>query len=312
MRGNLTTIICSLAFLLISRWTFAATVAPSAIELSGSRGEMVPGTFTIINSQASEQEYFLGTLGFSAKDDSGAPQFFRSSPSQEDELPQWIMLPSSSIVVPAQSTGDVPFQVAIPDDIASGGYYAAITISPAPADVVAANGAILEAKTAILVFLTVEGETEESLALLDFTASGERFDLPFAIFRYRLQNQGNVHVKPEGALTLTGVFGQTMASLDANEAGGRVLPGSTRTFEVRPKSVPQSWYEIVSYQLRYLAIGPVIARLDLSYGDTGQTISSELTLWVFPWQLFVTIALLAGVIILPLRGRSKRGTSHHQ
>lgn len=311
MRRNLTTIICSLACLLIPGWMYAVTVAPSAIELSDARGETMSSMFTIINPQASEQEYFLGTMGFSAKDDSGAPQFFAVE-GQDDALAQWIVFPSASIVVPAQSTGDVSFQVAIPDDIASGGYYAAITISPAPADVVAANGAILEAKTAILVFLTVEGETDESLALLDFTASGERVDLPFAIFRFRLQNQGNVHVKPEGTLTLTGLFGQTLLTLSANPAQGRVLPDSTRTFEVRPTNVPQSWYEIVSYQMSHLAIGPVTARLNLSYGDTGETISSELTLWVFPWQLFVTIALLAGIIILPLRGRSKRRTSHHQ
>lgn len=311
MRGTLTTILCSLAFLLIPGWTLAATVAPSAIELSGARGETMSSMFTIINPQANEQEYFLGTMGFTAKDDSGAPQFFPAD-GQDDPLPRWMTFSSSSVVVPAQSTGDVSFQVAIPDDIASGGYYAAITISPAPADVVATNGAILEAKTAILVFLTVKGETEESLALLDFTASGERFDLPFAIFRFRLQNQGNVHVKPEGTLTLTGVFGQIMASLDANEAGGRVLPGSTRIFEVRPTNVPQNWYEIVSYQMSHLAVGPVTAQMNLSYGDTGETISSELTLWVFPWQLFVTTALLAGVIILPLRGRSKRSISHYQ
>ena len=307
MRRSIQFSIWFLATLLIPFLVSAATVAPLAIEIAGDRGETISSTFSIINTEAFDREYYLGMMGFLPKDDSGAPQFF-SALEQTDGFTRWVVFPSESVVVPAQSKADVHFTIAIPDDAVSGGYYAAITVSPAPADVVVSNGAIIQAKTAILLLLTVEGETVESLALLDFTSLGEEFDLPFGTFRYRLQNQGNVHVMPTGTVTLTGVFGQQIGSIDANPADGRVLPSSTRVFEVKYEETFSGWFDTVAYQLQHLTIGPVTATLDISYGNA-QSIQSEIRFWVIPWQFLITIVVLAGIAYLPFRARLKKTDS---
>lgn len=283
----------------------AFALSPSSLELSAKRGETISSSITILNTQEMDTEYYVDVMGFQPKDDSGTPEFYTPETGSH-ELANWILFPNNSFVVPALSASEVPFKVVVPDDVASQGYFAAITVSPAPADIVATNGAIIEAKTASLVFLTVEGETQEQLALLDFTSSGGAADLPFRSYVYRVQNQGNVHVTPVGSIVLTGIFGQTITGLNIDPEQGRVLPDSTRAFEVRQENPLATWYDTVAYQLSHLAIGPVTATLDLSYGEAG-SIQSSISFWLFPWQLMVTIlGLLIALFILNQYLRRKR------
>lgn len=282
----------------------AASLSPSAIEISSSRAEVAESTFTIFNTGASEQTYFLDLLAFEPGGEDGTPLFTPEKTSQSEFL-SWINFPVREVLVPAVSKVEVPFRVAIPDDIAAGSYYGAITVSTAPTDVVAANGATVEAKTAILVFLTVEGETVEKLELLDFTFEQAGSALPFGIFRYRLQNQGNVHLTPAGEIRLTGLFGQMIASVDANEAQGRVLPSSTRTYEVVLGPEETSWLDRAGYQLKHLLFGPVTAELVLTYGQD-ETITSQVAMQVIPTELLVILGGGLLVLVLLFKKRQTR------
>ncbi len=280
--------------LLVPSSVSAFALSPSSLELTGKRGETVISSITILNTQNVDTEYYIGLMGFQPKDDTGAPEFYTTETGSY-ELANWILFENDSFVVPALSASEVSFKVVVPDDVLSQGYFAAITVSPAPSDVVASNGAIIEAKTAALVFLTVQGETEERLELLDFVSSGsgDVFDLLTRRYEFRLQNQGNVHVTPAGTIRLTGFFGQTVLEYDANHEDGRVLPSSTRKFSVvEEEGNSMSWYNTVAFQMSHLAIGPVTATLDLTYGESG-TIQSSLSFWLFPWQLMVTLLGLA-------------------
>ena len=291
MSTRIPTIICALTLLLSPLIGRAAAISPSTFELSSVRGQEVEASFAILNTSASEQVYFLDLLEFTPTEETGTPQFAQKD--SEDGLTSWIHFPIEEIPVPAQSRVDVPFNILVPDDVPSGGYYASITVSTAPTDVVATNGAIIEARTAILLFLTNEGETVESLQLLDFTGDQNQTTLPYGTFTFRLQNQGNVHVTPSGVIRLRGMFGNTIATLDANSAEGRVLPASTRAFTVEYQE-EASFMEAVGFQLSHLIMGPVTAELTLSYGMEG-AIATQTAFWVFPWQL---ISVLVGGVLL--------------
>jgi len=297
-------ITCALASVLSPAVTFAAAVSPSVIELSASRGEDLDSTFTILNTGASEQMYFLDLLAFEPDGEDGTPVFTSQEASQNEFL-SWINFPVREISVPATSKVDVPFQVVVPDDVVSGSYYGAITVSSAPTDVVASNGAIVEAKTAILVFMTVEGETVEKLELLDFMFEQTDSTLPFGTFRYRLQNQGNVHLSPMGEIILTGPLGQTIVKLDANESQGRVLPSSTRTYEVTLNPGDMSWIDRAGYQLRHLMFGPLTAELALTYGQS-KTVTSQTTIQMIPVELLSLLAVSVMLFALLLRKQKKQ------
>lgn len=264
----------------------AASLSPTLLEIDGSRGEVIDQTIQIINTQETEQMYFTGVLKFESSSDSSTPSFI---PYDEDHsgLPEWIHFPVSEIRVPARTRVDLPVQIVIPSDVNSGGYYAAITVSNAPSDVVATNGAIIEAKTAVLVLLTVSGDTRYKAGLLDFTSEqfGEVNTSIAGTYEYRIQNQGNVHIQPKGTIRFTDVFGRNLLEVDANEAIGRVLPGTTRTYSVE---VPES---------KIMAFGPVNVELDIDYGGT-ERLSENRTMWLWKPLVVVSVLLIICLVIV--------------
>jgi len=164
---------------------------------------------------------------------------------------------------------------------------------------------MIEAKTAILVFLTIEGETIEKLELLDFALEQTDASHPFGLFSFRIQNQGNVYLAPAGEIRLTGLFGQTIVELDANPTEGRVLPGSTRTFTVVYESPDTSWLQTAGYQLRHLAMGPVTAELQLVYGADGR-MEATWSFWMFPSELINVVLVVVAIFLLVFLRKRKR------
>lgn len=294
---------CAAVLVLMPGVSQALSVAPAIIELSGSRGEVIETSITLINTSTAEQIYYLGTLKFIPREESGAPQFI---PKEIDHsgLPEWIAPFSDAVRVPARSKADVPITIAIPSDVNSGGHYAAVTVSEAPSQIVATNGARIQATTAVLLLLTVEGEATQKAALLDFTSpmAGVVSDTTYASFEYRLQNQGNVHISPVGNVTLSGLFGQTISMANANSEDGRILPGATRTYKGEVGEEAEGFMQKATTQLSQLAIGPVTATLDVEYGESGETVQSQFRFWVFPWQLLVSLTVLVIALVLIIRG----------
>ena len=281
----------------------ASAISPAVVELRSSRGETIESVFTILNAGASEQMYFLDLLSFESSGEDGTPAFVPEQTSRNAFL-SWIDFPVHEVLVPARSKVEVPFRVIVPDDVASGSYYGAITVSTAPSEVVSSNGATIEAKTAVLVFLTVEGETIERLELLDLALERKDASHPFGLFSFRVQNQGNVHLAPTGQIRLTGLFGQAIVELDANPTEGRVLPGSTRTFTVAYEPADMSWLQTAGYQLRHLAMGPVTAELQLSYGTDGQ-IEATWSFWMIPGELISFVLAIVAVLLVVFHRKLK-------
>ncbi len=278
----------------------AAAVSPATLDLAGNRGEVVSSTFTIINTQSSAQTYYLDTLSFSAKNNSGEPLF--SSVKSNDELSKWIQLPSTQIDVPPRSKIDVPFSIHIPADAASQSFQSAITVSDAPSEIVATNGAIIQAKTAILIFLTVNGALIKKGALLDFLSDikGLRSNLD-QTFTYRIQNQGNVYFVPTGTITLKDVFGRSIYEIKTNTDKSRVLPNSTRSFSTTIDDASHGWIQTIRNQARVFTIGPVTSVLQLNLGEGFKPIQATTSFWYFPFQLLLTCL---SVIVLVIVGYS--------
>jgi len=299
-------IACAGILLLTPLVSFGASISPSLIELEGTQEELLESSITIINADSADQTYYLDTIMFTANDETGSPQFI-SKDQEYSGLATWIEFSSDVVTVPAGSKGEVPFEVFVPDTADAGGYYAAITVSNAPEDVVATNGAIIEAKTAVLILLSIEGDTTVAAELLDFTQTEfASRSLVEGTYQYRIQNQGDVHILPTGSILLKDMFGRTLASVDANQAEGRVLPGTTRTYNVEIESSAQGWLETISAQMQSMAIGPISAVLSLEYGEE-QTLNAQIdTFWIIPWQLLSTLIGILVLLMLAYRvGRRK-------
>lgn len=283
----------------------AAAVSPATLDLVGNRGETVASMFTVINAQPTEQTYYLDTLSFTAKDNSGEPQF--ANKKTTDELAKWIQFDSDHIVIPAQSKVDVPFTIHVPADASSGSFQSAVTVSSAPSEVVATNGAVVEAKTAILVFLTVNGDTIKKAALLDFTSSAKGTQSNFnQIFTFRIQNQGNVYFIPTGTIEMKDVFGRMIYQTQVNEDKSRVLPNLTRSFTASLVNHSQDWMQSIKDQASLFTIGPITSTLKLNLGDGFQPIQATTSFNYIPYQLLVTVLVVLLILFIGYYSLSKR------
>lgn len=300
---KLRVILISLILFALPHFMYAAAISPAMMDIEGARGETVTATFTVINTQGTDQTYYLDTLSFQAKDESGEPKFLTEETS--DNLSKWVSFPVDQIVVPARSKVDVPFTVQIPADVTSGSYHTAITVSSAPAEVVATNGAIIEAKTATLVFLLIKGETTKKVALLDFVSGGKWIQSNLRqTFTYRLQNQGNVYAIPEGQIVLRDLFGRELRSIDANEEKQRVLPATTRSFQATDQKVT-GFLDILSDQAKHFSLGPVTATLFVNFGDGFEPVHATTSFWYVPYQLILSVLLLASLLVIGYQTLSK-------
>lgn len=307
--SSLTILFCAAILLWMPSFANASALSPAIMEISAKRGEVIEQTFTIINSNIAEQTYYLEAIKFVSREDSGAPKFI---PYDVDHsgLAEWISLFSNSVRVPARSKGDVSFKIAIPDDIASGGYYAAITVSEAPQEIVATNGASIEAKTATLLLLTVEGDTNEKAVLLDFSVTDKSTSLLSGVYEYRIQNQGNVHVSPSGVVKVTDIFGRVVSTSNANESGSRVLSGTTRSFDGSIGTEDKTgFFNALKQQTSQFVVGPVTVSLDLKYGSGDQVLNEEVVFWVIPWQLIISVLILLIVGLVIFRVIRRKGTN---
>jgi hypothetical protein len=104
----------------------------------------------------------------------------------------------------------------------------------------------------------------------------------------KLENQGNILIRPRGPLTIESLFGGTVANIAVNETLAGVFPGTVRDFNF-------AWED------ESLGFGRYKAVLALSYeGNEGQkTIDASLVFWIFPLKIilpvigaFLTIILL--------------------
>ncbi len=301
---------CAVVLLWMPYRALAFAIAPTTLNLSGKRGETIEDSIAVINDGSAEQTFTLGALKF-APSESSTPSFI---PFETDHsgLPEWIAFPIKTVTIPASTKVDVPFAITIPQDVPSGTVYAAITVSASKSNDIATNGATISAKMASLLFVTVEGETIERLALLDFSATSATGlkSLEMArSFGFRVQNQGNVTSVPIGTITLVDAFGRTFASQPINEEHGRVLPMTTRSFSGSIGPNPVGFVETVRSQIANFAIGPVTATLTVVAGT--RTLTKSFVYWMVPLHLILTAAMAVAILLalwkLLSHGRDRLG-----
>jgi hypothetical protein len=203
-----------------------------------------------------------------------------------------------------EATVDVP--ISVPEGSSPGGYYGAVRFEPTEVD---EGNVSLTASVGSLFLITVPGDLEEGLQLVEFTAAKKGSNGRFFIggaediqISTRLENTGNIHVKPFGKVQITDRKGNVVEQYEFNNSEPRsnVLPDSTRKF-----------VDEIEYGNFF---GKYTATANLGYGSTGSLITASTTFWVIPvWLAVVAAGLLVAIIVAAfLIYRKLRQTRKHK
>lgn len=184
----------------------------------------------------------------------------------------------------------IPITIKIPQNAAPGGFYTSVLVSNAPSkesEATQGTGAKVVSRAGSLVFIRVNGEADEQGHIEDFRITPHHIiyqpgDLTFETL---FVNSGNVHLAPYGTISISNIFGKTVAN--ANVDAYFSLPHSTR-------------YRQITIDGKHL-IGRYTATvsLDKNYHNPtqkGERDSKTIVFWVIPWLLLISI--FAGLVVL--------------
>lgn len=279
----------------------AVTISPPLIEIEASRGQIINQTLKVRNEDAQPMTYYLKAERFIAAGEGGAAKFV----SGEDvDLASWISFPYPSLVVKGGETVEVPFVINVPDYAGPGGHYAAVFLSTLPPDTKNAPTQVsIATKIGSLVLVRIAGDVKENAELTEFATTSKSFNSLPVNFSLKVRNNGNIHIKPMGSITIKNLFGSEAAKIEVNQDAGNVLPDQVRKFDATwvkntAEQGATTFFGKYRQEKENYAFGKYTAEMNLVYGTAGKTMVASTSFWVIPWHVLAVNALILIVIII--------------
>jgi Na+-transporting methylmalonyl-CoA/oxaloacetate decarboxylase gamma subunit len=269
-------------------------VSPAIVELYATRGKTYTINLRAMNVTDGSLTYNLSVKDFTASGETGAPHVIDNSNLPETaSIKTWVSV-DSSFTLGSHKEKNVDATVNVPINAEAGGHYGILNFSGSAPNI-DTTGVGVTATTGVLFLIRVDGDIVEKADLASFFTSNSNghqnsfFESGPINFAIRIQNIGNVHVKPTGNIEVRDMFGNVAGNISVNGATppSNVLPKSIRRFDVK---MDKPWM-----------FGLYTANLALGYGTTGQAMTNTITFWVIPWKLVLIVLLIIAVIIYLLK-----------
>lgn len=247
-------------------------ISPTLIELPNNlvKGKTYTINVTVTNVTGSNLLYKTSVSDFGASGETGSPHIFiNTALTAASSIRTWVeAIPQFTLA--SHQSRTVTALITIPNNAEPGGHYGVLQFS-GTAPSINQTGVGLSASAGVLLLLRVEGAITEKASLASFyTSSTENgkessfFENGPAYFVVRIQNEGNIHVKPVGNIEVTDMFGGLVANLPINQSQSNVLPSSIRRFI--GAEVNKGWM-----------LGKYTANLTMGYGTSGQAITGTIS-----------------------------------
>ena len=269
----------------------ALEIGPTIINLKGDPGDTVKATISLRDVSPTKLIVTNQINDFTADGEDGVPKLLlNNEEAGPNSIIPWIK-PLPQFTLTPKQVQELDLVVNIPKTAAPGGYYGVIRFTGIPPEL-EDTGVALNASIGTLVFVRVNGDAKESVAIEEFSVNdggnpGWLFESTPLNFVLRLKNNGNVFESPEGKVTVTDMTGNAIGTLVFNQQKRNVLPTTIRKFEqpLDETVIGDKWL-----------FGQYKAVAEVAYGTKGETMKSELTFWVIPYRLIAAIVI--GLIAL--------------
>jgi hypothetical protein len=276
-------------------------VSPPTANYSGNRGTAVAGTIQVTNLTKQALTVNVGKENFVAQGEEGQVELVNNADPLYSLSP-WFYVDQNQMSIPGLGTAKLHYTIGIPANAEPGGRYGSITFSTIPPALNGgSSGASIMQTLGSLVFLRINGAAKEQLNVLTFqTTSGTTTSAKKDFFEYgpvnfitRIKNNGNVHERPTGTITIKNMLGITTATLSLDQH--YVIPTAIRR-----------WYNTLgTSQFNPLLFGPYTATLNASYAGN-KTITATTSFTVFPYKLvIIALVILLVLFLLIFKGRKR-------
>lgn len=265
-------------------------ISPPTFELAANAGDVLKNSLRVDNIVDIPLEVSVDARNFTALGEEGG---INLTPAEEDDysLASWISVTPEKVTIPAHESKTFEYTITVPQNASPGGRFGSIVFQTAPSTALSGqSGVAVSQEVGTLVFVKIAGDVTEKASVAGFTTLNNLHNKGPVDFDIRVKNDGNVHFKPKGTITISNFFGKQIATIPINEQN--VLPGAIRKMDA-------SWGSGMLF-------GRYNATLSLVYGKDGQVITASTAFWGFPYKLMgivLLILLLIGAALYPLRHR---------
>ncbi|MFA5029948.1 MAG: hypothetical protein WC518_04440 [Patescibacteria group bacterium] len=278
----------------------AFSVSPPIIETDLNPGQS--GLENLVLFNETEQEVFLNGYVETFRPRGEAGEVEVVPPAVSQQAVAWLKLPENSLSLKPGEEKTVPLIINVSKTAQVGGYYLAVMWETSLGPKKQTNQVQVSGRLGVLIFLRVEGAAKEEISLKDFRLAEKKqvFDRLPVGFVSRLENTGNVHLKPKGLIIIKSIFGVDEV-LPFNEEEKNIMPQSIRSFnndwvKAGDRAKAGGFWSELKAELGQFACGRFSAQLQAEYGPDHQKINSEkIYFWVLPWRLLLLAAI--GLII---------------
>lgn len=253
------------------------SVSPPTFEISANPGDIIENTVRIENISDFDIEIVLDKKDFLAIGNEGAVELVDDTGTFS--LSSWIEFTETGRTIASKKSALIPFRIKIPNNAEPGGHFASVLFRTVPAGTLSQSGSTLSQEIGALILLRIAGDTEESATISDFSTVKFSEYGPIT-FDLNVKNEGTVHVKPIGGVTVTNIFGKKVANIDV--VPKNVLPGANRKSQA-------------TWDTKYL-FGPYTATASLVYGTENKLMTSSTSFFVIPYKL--VLAVLAVLVVV--------------
>lgn len=173
-----------------------------------------------------------------------------SEPSNRTKLSEWITFPDGTeYTIEPNENVEIRIRVKVPKDAIGGGQYAAVMANIKPNNESGEASVQAQARIALQVYSTINGEITYKGALKAQSIAGFSFE-PIIKTSSTIENTGNADFEAKYHLTIKSVFGGDIAHEDTQEK--IVLPETTRIFEQSWGGAPALGIFNVSQEITYV------------------------------------------------------------
>ncbi len=254
------------------------TLIPATIEKPANPGDVLNEVLVVTNESTEDKEYFIYKKDIKGVETGGVPIFAEEGTEKTGyEITEWIAIPTEPIKVPANSSFELPIVITVPDTATPGSHFGGIFISAEPPKL-RETGAGVGYEVVSIISIRISGDVVDTARIRQFSTDKLLYSTKNVRFTAKIENQGNILIRPRGPMTITGMFGTKPETVLVNPSLAGVFPGTMRDIEI-------------PWTGEGLGFGKYEAVVALVYegGDGQKTIDATLVFWIFPVKIMLTI-----------------------
>lgn len=202
------------------------TIIPPKLELFANPGDTINESIRLTNDSNLPQTFGIVVEDFRSTGEEGQV-VLEESGTESYSLQSWIKLSTPAIVVQPGEEIVYPFSIIVPRDAEPGGHYASILFQIGGTEIIPGVTSV-RSRIGALILLRTSGDVREDSQIENFSAPkfSQRGPIDISL---RVKNNGTTHIRPNGTIIVTNIFGRKVAELPLS--GYNVFPGAIRKMD---------------------------------------------------------------------------------